>query len=63
MPDRICDHCKKEMNEGYCINDGQEYYCSKECLDQHYTEEEFSELYDDGNGDSYYTEWDDKFDF
>ena len=54
---RTCSHCGKGMREGYCINAGEEYYCSDECLHEHYTEEEYLELYDDGNGDSYWTEW------
>lgn len=56
---RICSHCGKPMKEGYCIENGLEYYCSDECLYKHYTEEEYNKLYDDGNGDSYYTEWED----
>ena len=56
---RICSHCGKEMSEGYCINGGEEYYCSDDCLHEHMTQEEYLELYDDGNGDSYYTEWED----
>ena len=54
---RECSECGKEMNEGYCIDNGLEYYCSDECLHKHYTEEEYEEMYDDGNGDSYWTEW------
>lgn len=54
---RICDECKNKMNSGYVIENGLEYYCSDECLHKHYTEEEYLELYDNGNGDSYYTEW------
>lgn len=54
---RECSECGKEMNEGYCIENGLEYYCSDECLHKHYTEEEYEEMYDDGNGDSYWTEW------
>lgn len=54
---RKCSECNKEMSEGYCIENGMEYYCSDECLYKHYTQEEFDELYDDGNGDSYWTEW------
>lgn len=56
---RKCSGCGKEMNEGYCIDNGLEYYCSDECLHKHYTEEEYEEMYDDGNGDSYWTEWED----
>ena len=54
---RACSHCDKHMKEGYCIENGLEYYCGDECLHKHYTEEEYNELYDDGNGDSYWTEW------
>lgn len=56
---RVCSHCGKEMFEGYVIDNGLEYYCSDECLHQHYTDEEYDEMYDNGNGDSYWTEWDD----
>ena len=54
---RICNECKKKMNKGYCIENGMEYYCTDECLHKHYTEEEFLNMYNDGDGDSYYTEW------
>ena len=53
---RICNHCWKEMKEWYCISWWEEYYCSDECLHKHITEEEREELYDDWNGDSYWTE-------
>ena len=56
-PIRRCSHCGRLMTEGFCIESGQEYYCDDDCLHQHYTDEEFSELYADGNGESYYTEW------
>lgn len=57
--ERSCSHCGKEMSEGYCINGGEEYYCSEECLHTKMTQEEYLELYDDGNGDSYWTTWED----
>lgn len=56
---RTCSECNKEMTQGYCIENGEEYYCSDECLHNHYTQEEYEEMYDDGNGDSYWTEWED----
>ena len=46
------------MTEGYCIDGGCEYYCCDECLHEHYTEEEYLELYNDGEGYSYWTQWD-----
>ncbi len=54
---RTCSECHKEMTQGYCIENGEEYYCSDECLHKHYTQEEYLEMYDNGNGDSYWTEW------
>lgn len=55
-PDRICENCSKQMDEGYCINGGEEYYCSDECLHTQYTPEEWAEMHSD-DGDSYWTEW------
>lgn len=54
---RTCTHCSKSMTKGYCIDNGCEYYCSDECLHEHYTEEEYLDMYDNGEGDSYWTEW------
>lgn len=54
---RTCSQCGKGMNDGYCIEGGMEYYCSEDCLHEHYTEEEYLEMYADGEGDSYWTEW------
>jgi len=54
---RVCSHCGKLMDEGYCIESGIDYYCSDECLHANMTEEEYLDLYNDGKGDSYYTEW------
>jgi hypothetical protein len=54
---RKCSECGKGMNEGYCIEQGTDYYCSDECLNKHISPKDWDELYDDGNGDSYWTEW------
>ena len=53
---RICEECGKPMIEGYVV-DGCETYCSKECLHKHISEEEFNELFNGGNGDTYWTTW------
>jgi hypothetical protein len=60
---RKCDECKKLMNEGFVFDAGCEYYCSEECLHKHFTAKEWAELYDDGNGDSYWTTWEDKSEY
>lgn len=54
---RVCTECGERFTEGYCIENGLEYYCGDECLHKHYSDDEYNELYDDGNGDSYYTTW------
>jgi len=54
---RECHTCGDKMYEGYCIEDGMEYYCSEECLYTKYTKEEYLDMYDNGNGSSYYTNW------
>lgn len=54
---RKCNACGAGMNEGYCIEGGIEYYCSDACLHTEITHEEYMELYADGEGDSYWTDW------
>lgn len=54
---RKCSECNKEMTEGYCIDNGCDYYCSDECLHKNHSKKEFEEMYDNGNGDSYWTAW------
>ena len=54
---RTCSECGKGMNEGYCVESGEAYYCSDECLHKHISSAEWEDLYDDGNGDSYWTDW------
>jgi hypothetical protein len=54
---RKCSECGKHMTEGYVINAGCEYYCSDACLHKHMTPAEYDEQYADGEGDTYWTEW------
>lgn len=54
---RICSECGEPMIEGYCIENGMDYYCSDDCLHANMSDDEFDRLYDDGNGDSYWTSW------
>jgi len=53
---RICEECGMPMIEGYVV-DGSHTYCSKECLYKHVSEEEYNTLYNDGEGDTYWTTW------
>ncbi len=57
---RTCSECDKKMMEGYVIDGGLDYYCSDECLHKHFTEEEWEEMYDEGNSESYWTEWEEE---
>lgn len=52
---RVCSECGKHMSEGYCIEDGLAYYCSRGCLFRNYSADEYQDLYDCGY--AYWTEW------
>ena len=53
---RICEECGKPMIEGYVVY-GCNTYCSEECLHKHVSEEEYKSLYNNGEGDTYWTTW------
>ena len=57
MSHRICDACNNQMQKGYVINGGEEYYCSDPCLNTKYTTDDWYEMYDDGSRDNYWTDW------
>lgn len=52
---KICSHCGADMSEGYCIGDGESYYCSDECLEANIEKQEYEKMYKEG--DAYWTEW------
>lgn len=52
---RVCSHCGKLMNNGYVFYDGEAYYCSDECLYQHFSEDEYIQAFN--RNDAYWTEW------
>jgi len=54
---RKCDECGEVFNEGFCIEGGETYYCSKECILNNMSKKEWKEMYDNGN--SYWTSWED----
>lgn len=43
---RVCSHCGREEHTVFVYNDGQAYYCSQECLLEHFTAEEWNEYVD-----------------
>ena len=52
---RVCSCCDKPMTEGYCIRDGEEYFCSDDCLSSTYSPEEYDELCQEDL--AYWTSW------
>lgn len=55
--ERKCFICLKKMSSGFVIESGLKYYCSDDCLHFDYTDEEWKTIYDEGNSDSYWTEF------
>ena len=53
---RRCSECGKLMRDGFCVNMGEAYYCSDDCLYKHFTP--YGWLQEcDNNNQSYFTEW------
>jgi hypothetical protein len=53
-----CTICDAGMKEGYVVDGGLEYYCSRACLNVVITDEEWTDMseYSEYN---YYTTWED----
>ncbi len=63
---RKCDKCGQGMNEGFCIYEGEEYYCDDKCLYSVYSKSVWEGMYDAediGNSPSYWTEWEDESEY
>lgn len=52
---RICCTCGEPMSSGYCIGDGELYYCSDKCLHEIFSEAEYQGMHERGN--AYWTDW------
>ena len=52
---RYCSECGREMSCGYVINDGEQYFCSDQCLHMNISEEEYEDLVQEDL--AYWTEW------
>ena len=52
---RECSVCHEPMQTGYCIDDGEEYFCSDDCLHSCYSAKEYEELCEQDRG--YWTDW------
>lgn len=63
---RKCDKCGKGMNEGYIVEDNNEYYCDDKCLHTEYSKsvwEIMCNVEDIDNCTSYWTSWEDMNDY
>lgn len=54
---RICTTCGCLLDAGYVVNDGEEHYCSDECLHKHYSPKDFKKLQKINGNANYYTEF------
>lgn len=57
MNKRQCTECWKKMTEWFVIEWGMHYFCSDECLHKNISQEEYADLYNDWEWDSYWTEF------
>ena len=53
---RKCKKCEKDMFEGYVLDDGTDYFCSRSCLEEEITWEDYVEMNE--NGEAYWTVFD-----
>lgn len=60
---RKCSVTGEGMNWGYVVNDGEEYYKDAGALNTKYTDQEWEQMYNNGQSDSYYTDWDEEEDY
>ena len=54
---RICKTCQVEITEGYCINDGEEYFCNDH--EPEYFANLFKYSEDTESFNTYWTQWED----
>jgi hypothetical protein len=53
-----CNVCNTGMREGYVVDGGLEYYCSKVCLNTIMTDEQWTAITENSEY-NYYTTWED----
>ena len=52
---RVCSNCQAVMQRGYCLYDGEEYFCSEACLHSWYDPEQYKKIHRRDQG--YWTTW------
>lgn len=56
---RHCSNCESPMTEGFCFEGDAIQYCSKKCMTEVISWEDYLKLHDHGNGNAYWTMWED----
>lgn len=56
---RKCSVCGTGMDTGWCEETTPRYYCSLTCRRTEYTDEDWNDRYDDGDGDCYWSDFTD----
>lgn len=56
---RQCSQCNRLMDEGFYFESDSTYYCDEKCLTEVIPYRDYLEIYNDGNGDAYWTRWED----
>ncbi|WP_277586471.1 hypothetical protein [Psychrobacillus antarcticus] len=54
---RLCSELGNIMNEGYYFEYNGTHNYSRNCLEKVVTWEEYLAIYDEGNGDAYWSSW------
>lgn len=57
--ERHCSQCNQSMQEGFYFESDGTQYCNEECLTKVISWGKYLEIYDYGNGDAYWTAWED----
>lgn len=56
---RQCSNCENLMTEGFCFEAEALQYCSEKCMTKVISWEDYLKLHDNGNGNAYWTVWED----
>lgn len=57
--ERLCSKCQTPIQEGFYFESNGTQYCSVKCLTKVISLTEYLRIYDKGNGDAYWTSWED----
>lgn len=54
---RQCSICKRLMQSGWINENDGTYFCTIKCRNTKYTQKEYNDVYDDGNGGFFWITW------